>query len=357
MHRRYGAIAVLLLGIVTSTATAAEEYYDRYDLAPRSNGFDIGLQPLAYPLAMIGAVLRRDRILKQQLARRGQPFTAHPFRRGPDLVRFFGKERLEGGLLGDMPTISAAMREEIVIVGLAKSTTSAIVSREDGLLERLAGKRIGYIEGSSAHHTLLQGLNSVGLTEARVTLLPVAIDDMADALEKGSIDAFAAWEPTPSIALARNSAHRIVFRGRSSSYFVLDREFARKHPEAAHQVIAAYVRALQWMRRSGSNAERAARWAMADGQAFTGKPPQLTVAQAVAIAHREILDIPSAPAIAPGNGTEPPLAGEFHFLKRLGKIPADSDWERIRQALDYTGLREVLQNKARYRIDTFDYEN
>ena len=347
------ASAILLGG----TTSRAEEYYDRYDLAPREQGVDIGVQPIGYPAAMIGATMRRDRIMLRQLEKLGQPFNTFAFRRGPDIVRFLGNGRLEGGLLGDMPTITAAVQGEIDIVGIAKLTTSAIVSREQGLIERLAGKRIGYVDGSSAHHALLQGLNSVGLSEAQVRLVPMGVDEMPDALEKGTIDAFAAWEPAPSIALARSPNNRIIFRGQSTDFFVLARSFTRAHPEAAREVIAGFVRAIEWMRRSRRNAEQAAQWAMADGQALTGKPPQVTAIQAVAIARREILDIPSAPAVPVATGKDPVLASEFRFLQHLGKIPENAPWKNVESALAYRGLQEVLSNRTTYRVTTYDYGN
>ena len=350
-------IVLALLALLCGTPAGAEEYYDRYDLAPREHGFDIGLQPIGYPVAMIGALMRRDRIMLQQLDKLAQPFNAFAFRRGPDIVRFLGKGRLEGGLLGDMPTIAAAVQGEIDIVGIAKLTTSSVVSREQGLIERLAGKRIGYVEGSSAHHALLQGLNSVGLSERQVTLVAMGVDDMPDALDKGTIDAFAAWEPAPSIALARSPNNRIIFRSQSTDFFVLSRDFTKAHPEAAREVIAGFVRALEWMRYSRRNTEQAARWAMADGEALTGKAAQVTVIQAVAIARREILDIPSAPAVPVAAGTDPVLTSEFRFLRRLGKIPENAPWQNVESALAYTGLREVLSNRTHYRVTSFDYRD
>lgn len=356
MRYHFGCTLLFLCSALFACSIEAEEYYDRYDLTPRSNSFDIGVQPLGYPTGMVGAVMRRDRLMRQQLEKLQQPFNAFAFRRGPDIVKFLGKGRLEGGLMGDMPTIVAASQGEIVIVGIVKLTSSAVVSRENGLLERLAGKRVGYVEGSSAHHTLLQGLGSVGLSEKDVTLIAMGVDDMPEALEQGKIDAFAAWEPAPSVAMANNRTNRIIFRGQSTDYFVMSRDYVRQHPEAAREVIAGFVRALQWMRRSRQNIELAATWTMADGEALTGKAPRVTIAQAIEITRREILDIPSAPAIPPASGTDQTLASEFRFLRRHGKIPDNTPWERVSTAFQYDGLREVMREKNRYRLTTFDYE-
>lgn len=355
MSRKIGSFLLFLACALLAFAARSNEYYDRYEFAPRAKGFDLGVQPLGYPAALIGAVMRRDRILQQQLAKRGLPFNTHAYRRGPDIVKFLGNGQLEGGIMGDMPTILAAIKDEIFIVGITKLTSSAVVSRHNGLMERLAGKRIAYVPASSAHHTLLQGLNSVGLSEKDVVLVEMGIDQMPEALEQGKIDAFASWEPAPSIAMARNSENRIVFRGPSTDYFVISREFALQNPEAAREVAAGFVRSLQWMRRQRKNIEQAASWAMADGEALTGKSPQVTVNQVVEIARREILDIPSAPIIPPTAGPDHALASEFRFLQHLGKIPANSPWERISSAFQYEGLREILRDKNRFQLNTFDY--
>lgn len=347
---------LLLLCLGLSGAATGNEYFDGYDLPKNVASVDIGLQPLGYPTGMIGAVMRRDRVLRHDLAASGQPLSSFPFRRGADMVDLMAEGRLEAGLLGDMPTILLAARSDVAIAGLLKRTSTALVSREEPMLARLKGKRLGYVPLSSAHHTLLQGLASAGLGEADVSLVALGVDEMPDALAQGRIDAFAAWEPAPSVALARNPQARIVFRGLSSDYFVLTRSFVQKNPEAARVLVAGFARAIEWMRRSRKNIETAARWTMIDGSALSGKAPAVTLAQAVDIARREILDVPSAPAILAAPVDQPYLLSEFRFLQKLGKLPADSTWERAAKAFDYDGLQQVLAAPGKYRLHTFDYD-
>lgn len=348
-------LGFLLIGLAASPA-AAEEYFERYDLTPRAGVVHIGLQPLGYPTGVVGAVMRRDRVLREELAKQGQTLNTFAFRRGPDMVALVGGGRLAGALMGDMPTIATAIREPIWIVGLVKLTFSSVVSREEGVFERLKGKRIGYVEGSSAHHALLQGLASAGLGERDVELIPMGVDEMPEALEQKRIEAFSAWEPAPSVALAKSMSHRVVFRGQSTDFFILSRSFEEQHPEAARQIVAGFVRAVEWLRRSRRNQEQAVRWAMTDGEALSGRPAQVTVPQGVDIVRREILDIPSAPAVPAASGPNPLLASEFRFLQRLGKIAKDSPWERVESAFGYKGLRQVTAEPLRYRLSTFDYD-
>jgi ABC-type nitrate/sulfonate/bicarbonate transport system substrate-binding protein len=269
------ALVAGFVGLLWFGLSLAEEYFDKYGLAPTSTPLDLGTQPLGYPSGLISAVMHHDRILKAALIKAGHPLQAHSFRRGADMVKPLAEQRLEAGLLGDMPTILAAANGSVWIVGLVKQTSTAIVAKGDTTVQGLAGKRIAYVETSSAHHTLLQGLSSAGLKENEVKLVPMGIDAMPDALENGEIDAFAAWEPGPSIALGKSGKNSIVFRGLSSDYFVIERSFAQRSPEASDALIAGYLRAIEWMRRSQKNIELAAAWTKADAEQLTGKPGTL----------------------------------------------------------------------------------
>jgi ABC-type nitrate/sulfonate/bicarbonate transport system substrate-binding protein len=349
-----GALATV--GCLSAPCVAAE-YYDQYGLAPKSPALDLGGQPLGYPSGTLSAVMAHDRLLGARLKALGHPLASHAFRRGADMVPLIGDQRLEAGLLGDMPTILSAATGASVIAGLVKQSSTALVARGQLQVQALAGKRIGYIEASSAHHTLLQGLAAAGLKETDVTLVNLRIDDMAPALERGEIDAFAGWEPAPSLALTASPQNRIVFRGLSTDYLVLNKAFTESAPKAALELIAGYLRAINWLRLSQRNIEQAARWTLADTEAFSGSKPSTTVAQLVAIARRDILDVPSAPAIVRHPG-ELPLHQQFTFLDRLGKLPhlpTAASLKNLAAAFAYDGLSKVSSAPRDYGLNQFDY--
>jgi sulfonate transport system substrate-binding protein len=351
---RIALITVMAVLAFCATGVSAQTYFDRYGLSPASAAVDLGVQPLGYPSGVISAVMLRDQRLKKALADNQHPLKAHPFQRGADMLDLLADHRLEAGLLGDMPTILAASTGGVWIVGLVKQTSTAIVTKGDVQVGGLAGKRIGYVAASSAHHTLLQGLASAGLTESQVKLVAMGVDDMPDALERGAIDAFAAWEPAPSLALANSHRNRIVFQGLSSDYFVIDRDFERRAPQAAKYLIAGFLRAIEWMRRSPRNAEKAAAWAKADHELFAGKPVLLPISRIVAIAQKEILSIPSAPAILRTSGALP-LQAEFKFLTDLGKLPAGGSWSNVEASFSYEGLAQVMADGRTYQTTMFEY--
>lgn len=345
----------LALASLAGSAWAQGEYIAQYGLRPGSSELDLGTQPLGVPSGVVSAVMRRDRILQAALAELKTPLRSFAFRRGADMLPLLADQRLEAGLLGDMPTLLTAASGDVWIVGLVKQTATALIARNNMVVGQLAGKRIGYVEASSAHLTVLQGLQAAGLSEQQVQWVAMGVADMPQALEDGRLDAFAAWEPFTTIALNKNPRNHIVFRGASADYFVLSRSFARQQPQAALELIAGFARALEWMRESQGNLEQAARWSMAESAAFSGIAPALTSAQVRAITRRELLDIPSAPALLDGGGP-PRLKAEFEFLRRLGKLPPTAGWAQVEAALAYDGLASVQSDERRFRLHTYDYQ-
>lgn len=322
--------------------------------ASAAQKISLGVQPLGYPVAMITAVMKRDRVLADAMSKRGKRVEHVPFSKGHDMVDLVGNS-LAGAFLGDMPTIRTSARTGIWIVGLVKQTFSSVVARKITMVKELSGKTVGYAEGSSAHHTLLQGLKAAGLSEKDVRLVPVTVSDMPDALASGRIDAYAAWEPAPTISLSKDPATRILYRGISTDYFLLSREFERKNPEEALLITASFIRAFNWMRADRKHLREAAQWSLADYEAYSGKIPSFSVDQVMAIALKEILSIPSAPAISTLAKNKPRLAEEFLFLKQSGKLADNSTLDQLQGAFAWGGLGRVLSAPKAYHLKEYRY--
>lgn len=175
------------------------------------------------------------------------------------------------GVAGDMPVLKAAAEMDVIIPAMIKQNFTSIVAKENVLLEDLKGKRIGIAYGSTAHYSLLKALAAVDLSERDITLVPLKVNKMGDALAKGKIDAFSAWEPHPTIALARYNDFKIIQRNLSTSYFYMSRRFMAKKPQVARCIVAALIRALRWMAENGRHADLAADWSLAAATRFTGK--------------------------------------------------------------------------------------
>jgi NitT/TauT family transport system substrate-binding protein len=318
--------------------------------------FEMGIQPVSVPLGVVSAVMQRDRLLRAALKAQGMPLHTRPALNGAEFLPLLADHRMGAAMLGDLPALYAAAAGDVWIAGIAKQSRTAIVTREISQMRNLAGKRIGYVPSSTSYHVLMQGLVSAGLGESDVTLVVMSIDDMPQALERGDIDAFSGWEPAPVIALAASNKNKIVFKGLSSDYLVIGRDFAQHHPQAALQLLASMVRAIGWMQESQDNVKRAARWQAGDSQAFTGHLVATTQAQVEAITWREILSVPSAPAIEPTQ-LQSTLQSEYRLLGRLGKLPAHAQWESIVESIGYDAMARVLADPQRYRLNEYDYDD
>jgi ABC-type nitrate/sulfonate/bicarbonate transport system substrate-binding protein len=355
LHPPNWMLAVVLCLLFVAQAQG-EEYFDKYDLIPNGKYVDMGVQPMAYPLAFISSAMQRDRLLREELKKLRLELRAFSFRKGNDIVNLMGEGKLEFAFLGDMPTVNTLMRTPTYIAGLGKRNFSSIVARNYSRIEELKGKRVAYSGGSSSHLVLLRGLESAGMAERDVTLVSMEPAQMPDALESGAVDAYSAWEPTPSISLARNPRNRAIYRGMSTDWVVLSRDLAETRPEVARLLVASYARAINWMRAAGQNATRVGRWVMADGEAFTGRKPDLPLNKAIEIARKDLLDVPGAPAVPSLLDGLPPLMREFDFLRQQRRIAADADTRRITEAFAYGGLRQVQSEPKKHQLFVYNYD-
>jgi hypothetical protein len=349
-------LTALLAILCLPNAVFADEYFDKYDLAPSKAIVHMGVQPMAYPLAFISSTMQRDRTLRADLKSLGMELRPFAFRKGNDMVKLMGDGKLELSFLGDMPTVNTLVRTPTAIAGLGKRNFSSVVSHNFSQMESLKGKRIAYSAGSSSHLVLLRGLKAARLQESDVTLVLMEPAQMPDALESGAIDAFSAWEPTPSISIARNAKNRAIYRGMSTDWVVLSREFADQQPMAALYLVASYARAINWMRAATVNLEQAGGWVLGDGESFTAQPRSVSLAKAVEIARKDLLEVPGAPATPAKVDGVAPLTREFEFLQQLQRLPPGSGVEQVTQAFAYTGLKQVQADPKKYKLFAFNYD-
>lgn len=88
-------------------------------------------------------------------------------------------------------------------------------------LEDLRGKRIGIKKGTSTHGGFLAALLAGNIPRAAITVVDLNPNTMPAALMAGSIDAFAASEPTPSLAEQKGGRELITFGGLGNQYPIM----------------------------------------------------------------------------------------------------------------------------------------
>lgn len=82
-----------------------------------------------------------------------------------------------------------------VIVGDFSAGNDAVFLKGAGGLAELKGKRVNLVEFSVSHYLLARGLDSVGLSEADVTVVNTADPDMVGAFQTADVEAMVTWNP------------------------------------------------------------------------------------------------------------------------------------------------------------------
>jgi sulfonate transport system substrate-binding protein len=105
------------------------------------------------------------------------------------------------GATGDAPPVFAqAAGKDVVYVGAEppKPDSSAVLVKPDSALRTLAdlkGKRVALQKGSSAHFLTVRAVRQAGLAWADIQPVYLPPADARAAFERGSVDAWAVWDP------------------------------------------------------------------------------------------------------------------------------------------------------------------
>ena len=170
------------------------------------------------------------------------------FTAGPQLLEALGAGSLDFGMTGDTPPIFAqAAGRDILYLGqeTPKPRSSAILVPTGSTvtsLTALRGKRVAFQKGSSAHYLVLRALEKAGLRLSEIEPIYLAPADARAAFERGSVDAWAIWDPYWAAAATGTRAH-VLTTGEGLSdnvtFYESSRDFVKAHPEAIQPLFAA----------------------------------------------------------------------------------------------------------------------
>jgi len=175
----------------------------------------------------------------------------------------------------------AAQDEPFRVLASAADGASAIVAKAGKGIRTvtdLKGKKIGYVVGSAQDILLRLTLRDAGLdADKDVELVKVAFSDMANALDRGDIDAFSGAETGPSDALTRGVAELVVHPyatkmkminivfGTSQATIDKDRELVRT-------MVEVHAKATDYMK------DHPDEWAAGVAKAYSFPAPSLALA-------------------------------------------------------------------------------
>ncbi len=118
--------------------------YSAYELSDAEDVIDIGSQPLLFPTGLISESMKRDRVLWRGAKESGVQVRFHPFLKGRDINHFLHGGKLEAGIGGDTPTLTAISKLDAVAPVVIQKGFLSIVGLDPMLVSELAGLRIGY---------------------------------------------------------------------------------------------------------------------------------------------------------------------------------------------------------------------
>ncbi|MFS8610330.1 MAG: sulfonate ABC transporter substrate-binding protein, partial [Planifilum fulgidum] len=196
------------------------------------------------------SILKARGTLDKRLEPRGIRVEWIHFPAGPQLLEAMNVGSIDIGHTGNTPPIFAqAAKTPLLYIasGIPKPENEAIVVPADSPIRSvrdLRGKKVALNKGSNVHYLLLQALKKEGLKyeDIRPVYLPPA--DARAAFAKGSIDAWAIWDPYFASA-ERDLGARILTDARG---YTTNREFilaSRTCVEEHEDIIRAFLEELK----------------------------------------------------------------------------------------------------------------
>ncbi|MFJ4351240.1 aliphatic sulfonate ABC transporter substrate-binding protein [Pseudomonas sp. NPDC089428] len=155
---------------------------------------------IGYQKGSVSLVLaKQHRLLEQRFANTRVEWIEFPA--GPQMLEALNIGSLDIGSTGDIPPIFAqAAGADLLYIAAEPAKPKAeviLVPRGSPItsVAQLKGRRVALQKGSSAHNLLLRSLASVGLSMRDVQPVYLAPADARAAFERGSVDAWAIWDP------------------------------------------------------------------------------------------------------------------------------------------------------------------
>lgn len=181
--------------------------------------------------------------------REGLQVESARFNSGPACAEAIYSGSADIGTMGDTTAIITVSRDDRFVIigshGQGEHRHRLVVAPNSPLqtVEDLRGKTVGVKKGTSTYGGLLLLLAEKKIDSAAIHIIDMKPNEMPDALAAGSIDAFVASEPTPSLAEQRGARELTTLGGLGNTYpllILVRRDVLAERPEH----VARFLRAL-----------------------------------------------------------------------------------------------------------------
>src|ERR1700685_3857058 len=211
-------------------------------------------------------LLKARASLEKRLAPLHTEVQGTEFPAGPQLLEGLNVGSIDFGTVGEAPPIFAqAAGADLVYVGNepAASTAEAIVVRKDSPIKTVAelkGKKVALNKGSNVHFLLVKLLEQAGVQYTDIDTVFLTPADARAAFERGSVDAWAIWEPFLAAA-QRQTGARILADGNgvvsNHQFFLASRPYATKRADVVAIVLEELAAVDQWAKANPKDAATA----------------------------------------------------------------------------------------------------
>ncbi len=205
----------------------------------------------------IGSILPIIAVSKGYFAEQGLEIRPLRFSSGPACAEALYSGAADIGAMGDTTAIITVVRDPRYQIFASHATGEdrhRIMVRQDApftSLHDLQGKRLAIKKGTSTYGGLLAALERDHIDPASIQIIDLTPSTMITALQSGSIHAFAASEPTPSIAEEKGAKQLTTFGSLDNLYPILmlaRHDFSTTHATEMKRFVAALTRAEEYSR-------------------------------------------------------------------------------------------------------------
>jgi sulfonate transport system substrate-binding protein len=185
------------------------------------------------------------------------------FPAGPQLLEGLNVGSIDFGTVGEAPPIFAqAAGADLVYVGNeppAPSGEAIVVPKDSSIksVSELKGKKVALNKGSNVHYLLVKLLEKAGVKYGDIDPIFLTPADARAAFERGSVDAWAIWEPFLAAAQKQTGA-RILADGTgvvsNHQFFLASRSYAQKRSDVVSIILEEVATVDAWAKTHASEA-------------------------------------------------------------------------------------------------------
>ncbi len=212
----------------------------------------IGYQKAASALTL----LKAQGSLEKRLQPLGIEVKWSEFAAGPQLLEGLNVGAVDFGYVGEAPPIFAlAAGANFVYVAyeLPSPEAEGILVPKDSPIKSVAdlkGKKIAFNKGSDVHWLVVSALKKAGLKYTDIEPVYLAPADARAAFERGSIDAWAVWDPFNAATQKQVGARQLISASGVVSrhqFFLGSRPYAEQNPDVLKIVMEEVSKEGQWI--------------------------------------------------------------------------------------------------------------